>query len=132
MKALPSSAVSRCVLLALCLACEGPLVLDGTWRGEATQYLHVTLSLTQQGDSLRGSGSTLLAAPFSEQITSPLWGSRNGDTVYIRGNYRAPSVGGGYAMVFAGRLVGSRLVGDYQASGLLSDSIVLDLLPHLP
>lgn len=116
----------RIVLLALPLACtDESVLLEGTWHGETTQYLQVTFALTQIGDSLQGSGSTLLAAPINEHITSQVHGWRHGDTVFIHGVNLAPSAGGGFVIQFGGRLMGSTLVGEYGAMHLPPDTIVL-------
>lgn len=117
------------VVLSSALACGDGQSFDGAWSGGSAQYPQVRLILTQQGDSLHGSGlATRSSAPGTE-ISSTLIGSWHGDTVYVRGVALPPSVGGGFAMQFGGRLtafsnlVGTFVVANEPPSGMLLERV---------
>lgn len=128
------SIVAALVVVALPLACvdEFPLV-DGTWSGASAQYPEVVFLLTQAGDSLHGSGSARVTGDPSA-VTTPLFGTRHGDTIYVRGIRLPPSAGGGFVMEgsfllgFGGRLTSTMMLGAFQVGGLVPSQILLERL----
>ena len=92
--------------LLLATACTSDLSLTGSWVGGNALYPHVTLTLVQTGDSLTGSATVRLASPADSSVSTPLAGSRHGDSLYVRG-LLMPSLGGvpKFVVEFGGRVV---------------------------
>src|SRR5512144_204423 len=101
---IPDHLVVSALLLGA-VACTSDLSLAGTWRGGNPLYPEVTLALAQTGASITGPALVLLGNLPDSTIATPLIGSRQGDSVYVRGLLMAPEFPSSkFVVEFGGRV----------------------------